>query len=137
MKSTSKNTLKIIFFDGYCSLCNSMIDWLIKIDTLEVLQFASLQGVTAIEKLGPPQNGLGLDTVVYWKDGKKFFRSAAVLEALGDLGGVWRFVWFFKLVPAGLRDFLYKLVARNRYKVFGKRETCRVPSPSENGRLLP
>ena len=129
--------VKIVFFDGYCSLCNNSVDWLMRIDKKGKLKFASLQGDTAKQFLGINRNLSDLDSVIYLNENKRFERSSAVLNILADIGGPLAIFQIFLIVPQFIRDFVYKLVARNRYRIFGKRDTCRLPSPEERERLLP
>ena len=130
--------MKIVFFDGYCNLCNGLVNWLMRADKKKTLQFASLQGETAARRLlaaaGAPRD---LDTVVYLRNGKQLERSSAALMILFDLGGAWVLAAPLLLVPKFLRDLAYALVARNRYRVFGKKDTCRLPTPEERERMLP
>ncbi len=130
--------MKILFFDGYCNLCNQTVDWLVRIDKNAQIKFASLQGETAKKILPPPVSALAEpDTVIYFQDGQFYERSMAILNCLVDIGGpialLARILFF---IPIPLRDFLYRLVARNRFKLFGKRNTCRVPSQEERSRFL-
>ncbi|MES2964058.1 MAG: DCC1-like thiol-disulfide oxidoreductase family protein [Bdellovibrionota bacterium] len=129
---------KIVFFDGYCTLCNSVVDGLIVLDRNSVLRFASLQGETARRLLA--QKDLEIadpDTIVYLRDGERYERSTAVLMILRDLGGSWKLISIFFFVPRPLRDLGYRFVAKIRYRVFGKRDTCRLPTAEERERLLP
>lgn len=133
--------MKIIFFDGYCSLCNGLVDWMVNHDPKGVLKFASLQGETAKQQLPSTHLKVGeqldTDTVIYWRDGKIYERSTAILMALSDLQGVWQAARVLLIIPPFLRNIIYRLVARYRYKIFGRREECRVPLPEERARLLP
>lgn len=130
--------MKVLFFDGYCSLCNSFVDALIRRDKRDVLQFASLQGETARSHLPSFVRTTGdVDTVIYLRDGKIYDRSSAILWVLQDLGGLWMMTGVFFVIPQFLRDIVYRWVARHRYRWFPKRETCRVPSPLEKKKLLP
>lgn len=129
--------MKIVFFDGYCSLCNHLVNALMRIDKAGVLKFASLQGDTAERLLGRREPATGAETIVYLRDAAKFERSAAVLHILSDLGGFWRTARIFWLLPEAIRDLCYKLIARNRYRLMKKRETCRMPTQQERERLLP
>lgn len=132
---------KIIFFDGYCNLCNGFVDCLLKVDHRKQFQFASLQGETAKQKLKrdstPKEQTQDFDTVIYLNGQNSFERSTAVLLILSELGGIWRLAKIFLILPLGLRDLVYKFVAKNRFLLFGKREVCRIPTPEESSRLLP
>lgn len=125
---------RIIFFDGVCTLCNGFIDFLIKRDTQKRFHYAPLQGQTAFERL--PMSRLKLESIVYLKDGITLTHSDAALSVLQDLGGLWNLVSLFKIFPKQLRDSVYKIIALNRYKWFGRRETCRVPTKDERRLFL-
>lgn len=129
---------KILFFDGTCSLCNNLVDRMMIWDKKSVLKFASLQGETAQKKL-PEKNRQNIDpdTVLYFRDKVIFDRSTAVLLSLYDIGGLWALFAVFLIIPKFLRDLVYRFVASTRYQVFGKRDTCRIPTPEERERLLP
>lgn len=129
--------MKIVFFDGYCTLCNASVDWLIRIDNTNQLRFASLQGETAAKLLGKQKETIDLDTVVYMRDTSRSEQSTAVIHILSDVGGVWGLARIFLIVPRFLRDIAYRIVAKNRYRFIKKRETCRMPTQSERERLLP
>ncbi len=124
----------IIFFDGVCSLCNAFVDFLISRDKKKNFRYAPLQGQTATERL--PLSRVKLASVVYLKDGMMLTQSDAALEMLSDLGGVWSLVSILKLVPHSLRDSIYSVIATNRYKWFGRRETCRLPTKDERTLFL-
>lgn len=100
------------------------------------LKFASLQGLTAQKTL--PQEDLKVDpdTVIYYRDGIIFKKSEAVFRVIIDLGGPWKLLQILFLLPRPFRDFFYERVARNRFRFFPKRETCRIPTPEEKARLL-
>ena len=125
--------MKIVFFDGYCVLCNGFVDWLLKIDQKSLLQFASLQGETAKRLLG---SEVKVDTIIYYHEGKKLEKSDAVLAILSDLQGIWPIIRVFKVIPSFIRDGIYDLVAKIRYRVAGKRQSCRLPTPEEKQRIL-
>lgn len=130
--------MRILFFDGYCSLCNGLVDWLIRRDHHHRLQFSSLQGETAKVHLPSAYRSTGdVDTVLFLKDGKIYERSTAILYVLMELGFPWSLMGVFLLVPRFLRNAIYRLIAKNRYAFFGKRETCRVPTKDEKQKLLP
>ena len=125
----------ILFFDGVCGLCNRFVDLLLTADTRDLFRFAPLQGETALRILGPqegdPRSFLFLDQE------KQYEQSDAVLLAVGRLGGVWRLAVLLFVFPRPLRDLVYRYVARNRYRWFGRRDACRLPTPEERDRFLP
>ena len=133
---TWSDEMNIVFFDGYCSLCSSLVDWLIQADQQGRLKFASLQGETAARMLGQNLKLSDPDTVIYLREGQKYDRSTAILMIASDLGGAWRFALVFLGVPRVMRDFIYKCIAHNRYRFFKKRDTCRRPTAEERARIL-
>jgi predicted DCC family thiol-disulfide oxidoreductase YuxK len=125
----------IVFFDGVCGLCNGVVDLLLRIDRRRVLRYAPLQGSTARERV--PREAAALDSLVVWADGAVFRQSGAVLAILARLGGPWRLLGAAGgLVPARVRDALYGLMARHRYRWFRRRDACRMPAPEERGQFL-
>ncbi len=129
----------VIFFDGVCGLCNRFIDFVIQRDPGAVFRFAPLQGETARERL-PDSDVRDINTMVLWEGrGQEVYRkSTAAVRILIRLGGIWRLLGgALRLVPRPLRDAGYSLVARYRYAIFGKKETCRMPTPAERARFLP
>jgi predicted DCC family thiol-disulfide oxidoreductase YuxK len=127
----------VVFFDGVCGLCNRFVDFVIRHDARGVFHFAPLQGETARECLDEA-DVRDLKTVVLLDGDGTYRKSTAVLHVLGRLGGFWRAVAaVLSLVPRPLRDVGYSWVARSRYAIFGKKETCRLPTPAERGRFLP
>jgi predicted DCC family thiol-disulfide oxidoreductase YuxK len=126
-----------VFFDGTCGLCNRWVDFLLKVDRRGVLRFAPLQGSTAREVLGEDQ-ARKLDTVYFRSaDGRLDSRSTAVLRAMAASRNIFKLLLCFLFVPRFIRDRVYDVVAANRYAWFGKRETCRLPTPEERARFLP
>jgi len=127
----------IVFFDGYCILCNGFVDFLLKIDKNKVLSFASLQGETAKEILSA-SHLQKTDSVIY-KDAQNSIsiKSTAVIRILISLGGLWKTARFLQFIPAYLLDFIYDFIAKNRFNWFGKRNACRIPNESEKSRILP
>lgn len=120
----------IIFFDGVCNLCNASINFIIDRDKNHYFHFASLQSDAAIENLTtlePTHSDLG--TVILLENGTVYAKSTAALRIARKLDGLWPILYVFTIIPPFLRDFVYDLVARNRYKWFGKQDTCRIPEP--------
>jgi len=111
-----------VFFDGVCNLCNFWVRFLRKVDRKGALNMASLQSDFAKKHLTKFE--INVDSVVYLRDEEIFLESAAILMILKDLGGFSRiFYWFLRMFPFRLRQFVYRWVARNRYKWFG---TCMI-----------
>lgn len=126
----------IVFFDGVCGLCNSSVDFVLRRDKAGRIRFAPLQGETAA-KLLPSADREGLDSLVFWDNGRLYRRSSAIVRILWRLGPLWRFLGsLLWVVPVPLRNVGYRLVAKRRYRMFGKKETCRLPTPEERDRLL-
>ncbi len=134
-KSNEANDLRVVFFDGVCGLCNRMVDLLLAIDGEGRIRFSPLQGELAAEQLAESVR-TDTDSIVYLREGELYLRSNAVLWICRDLGRPWALAWIFIFLPRFLRDFLYDAVARNRYRLFGKRDTCRVPTPEERARFF-
>ena len=126
---------QMVFFDGVCGLCNSFIDMLLKEDRRDVLVFAPLQGETA-KKYLPEISTTKMKTVVFFRDGVVFQQSDAVIEIGKSLGGLFKLLILLKIFPKFIRDFFYSIIADNRYKWFGKKESCRMPTKNERGKLL-
>ena len=141
----------LVLYDGVCGLCNRMVRFLLRIDRRNVLSFAPLQGQTAArlaERHGFPVAAFGeggasaLRSMVYvrsfgLKRERAYLRSDAVLRALGDVGGVWWLLSVLRIVPRFLRDPVYDWVARNRYRWFGKYDSCPMPPPEARAKFLP
>jgi predicted DCC family thiol-disulfide oxidoreductase YuxK len=132
----------IVLYDGVCGLCNRLTQFLLKRDVHDRLRFASLQSDFAAKVLR--RHGLDssdLDTVCVIEDyetpnERVLIRSDAILAVVGELGGFWRIAGMGKMLPRPIRDGLYKLVARNRYRVFGKYETCVLPEAKHRKKFL-
>jgi predicted DCC family thiol-disulfide oxidoreductase YuxK len=127
----------IVVFDAQCLLCNGWVRFLLKHDRRGVYLFASIQGVTGQALLA--QAGLqveGLQTLLLVDGSKTWQHTAAILRVLHGLGWPWRLAWVGWLVPAPLRDALYRWIARNRYWMFGRSESCLLPPPDFSSRFL-
>jgi len=124
----------IVFFDGVCGLCNGFVDFLVQHDRTRVLRYAPLQGTTAAQFERFPRH---LDSVVVVHGDRVLVKSDAALTALSRLGGVWRLTAVARVIPRVLRDSVYDLIARNRYRWYGKHEACRIPTADEAAWFLP
>ena len=128
---------KIIFFDGVCNLCNRSVNFLISKDKKGVLKFAALQS-DFTQKMIPKEilKREALGSMIFF-DGKNFHvKSSAVLEICKTLGGGFHFFRMGYLLPRFIRDGLYRFIANNRYKWFGKKDQCRLPTEGLKERFL-
>jgi len=128
----------IVLYDGDCGLCDGFVRWIIRHDRHWRFRFAPLQGETADRLVGPP-TGPASDWTVMLVDerGETFDRSDAALRIIAGCGGIWRGATLFRVVPRGLRDLLYRFIARHRRRWFGGAESCALPTPQLRARLLP
>lgn len=127
----------IVFFDGVCSLCNAAVDFLIRHDHRQVLLFAPLQGTSAASHLRHLSPDQPPDTIVFVDRQGRYERSDAALRIASYLGWPWKALFVLRIVPRPLRDAVYRWIARNRYRWFGQKASCRMPTPEERGRFLP
>lgn len=134
----------VVFFDGYCGLCDRTVNFLLRRDRDKRLLFSPLQGETfeSIRQKHPELENVNSvilaepdeanDENVTWH-----VRSEATLRAIRYLPAPWKWAGIFRFVPRFLRDAVYKVIAKNRLKIWGERETCRLPTPEERDRFLP
>lgn len=127
----------VVLFDGVCNFCNGTVNFLIRMDHQKRLLFAPLQsaaGQTFLEKHQLPTTQFG--SFVLIKNGNAHQKSTAALQLLPYLPWYWQWARMFWLVPCFLRDSVYDLIARNRYKWFGKQDACMIPGPEIRSRFL-
>ena len=127
----------VIFFDGVCNLCNWSVDFVIMRDSKKVFRYASLQSTYAQQAL----EGKGVDfdsmrSLVLLKDDQVFTKSDAVLEVTRDLRTPWPLLYAFRFIPGFIRDGIYCLISKNRYRWFGRQSTCRVATPDEKALFI-
>jgi predicted DCC family thiol-disulfide oxidoreductase YuxK len=125
----------IVLFDGVCNLCNGVVQFIISNDQAGVFQFASQQSEVGKQLLELHQMP-AMDTVVLIEGEKVYTKSDAVLEIMKRLPAKWSWLGMFTVIPKFLRDAVYKLIARYRYNIFGKRESCWLPTPALRARFL-
>jgi predicted DCC family thiol-disulfide oxidoreductase YuxK len=130
-------TSPVLYFDGVCNLCNHSVQFVLDHEKDTTLRFASLQSAQAQQVLP----GLGidpadLDSLVLVKDGVAYARSSGALEITRYLKSPWSWATVFLVIPKSIRDFLYKIVANNRYRLFGKKDECMIPTPQLKARFL-
>ena len=134
---------RVVFFDGVCVFCDRTVQWILQRDPEARFHFAALQGETAarVALALPDRFPTDLDTValLHRPHGTPVLelRSRAVFQVLDDLGGRTRRWTWLRVLPLWLTDLLYAGFIRMRYRLFGKLETCRVPTPDERARFLP
>ena len=127
----------ILLFDGICNLCNGLVNFIIKRDPEGKIKFAALQsesGQLLLTRLGLPKNEF--ESFVLIQDNIYYLKSTGALRMLRLLGGFWKFFYIFMIVPRPFRDFIYDLIAISRYKIFGKKVTCMIPTPALKARFL-
>lgn len=127
----------IVFFDGVCNFCNGTINFVIDRDKKNRFKFAPLQSELAKETL--PKYGVNpedLDSIVLIQNGKAYQKSSAVLKIAKELSMPWSLIYGFYFIPAFIRNPIYVLIAKNRYKLFGKSESCRIPTPEMRAKFI-
>jgi predicted DCC family thiol-disulfide oxidoreductase YuxK len=128
---------KIVLFDGVCNLCSGSVQFILKRDRKNQFLFASLQGnygQRILESHHLPKDNFNSFLLV--EGDKLYTRSSGALRMLKHLGGGWGLLYAFIIVPKFLRDAVYNFIAKNRYKWFGKKETCWLPKPEWKERFL-
>jgi predicted DCC family thiol-disulfide oxidoreductase YuxK len=129
---------KIILFDGVCNLCDTAVQFVIEHDKKDQFRFVALQselGQQILKHIGI--NPANIDSVILYQPGiAYYYKSAAAIEIARSLGGFLHFGTIFKLIPTGIRNQLYDYVAKNRYKWYGKKESCLVPSAENKTKFL-
>ena len=127
----------IILFDGVCNVCNGYVQFVIKRDPKAYFKFASLQseeGQALLQKYGLPTDTL--DTIVLVEGDRAYTYSTVPLRVVRKLHRLWPLLYGFILVPTFIRNPIYRFVAANRYKWFGKKEACMIPTPEIRARFL-
>lgn len=132
-------TSSLVFYDGVCGMCDHTVQFLLDEDTAQTLKFAALQGETATRRTDLPSDLKSVVLVANHGTTQEriYFRSEAVLRILDQIGGFWRVVSWLRIIPLPLRDIVYDGIAQRRYRWFGKRDTCRIPTPESRARFLP
>lgn len=134
---TSVDEKKVLLFDGVCNLCTGLVLFVIKRDKEGEIKFGSLQsdeGKEYLDRFGLPVEKI--DTFVLIENGNYYLRSDAALRLFRSLDGLWPCLYLFIIVPKSIRDFVYSFVADRRYKWFGKKNECMVPTTELKSRFL-
>ena len=130
--------MPILLFDGHCNLCNAWVKFIVKRDSAGTIRFASLQsgaGRRLLEEHKIDENYI--ESLVFFEEEKYSVSSSAALRTLSYLDGWQKHLIFLAVVPRSLRDLVYRFIARNRYKWFGRREQCMIPTTELSKRFLP
>ncbi|QNM86309.1 thiol-disulfide oxidoreductase DCC family protein [Polaribacter pectinis] len=129
---------KVILFDGVCNLCNNSVSKVIKYDKKNTFIFAAIQSNSGQQII----NYLNIDTsktdsIILYEPGDSYdVKSTAALKVMQDFGGVWSLTTLLWIFPEGFRNFVYDYIAKNRYKWFGKKESCMIPTPELKAKFL-
>lgn len=127
----------VILFDGVCNFCNSSVQFVIKRDPKQQFRFASLQsefGQQVLSQHQLPQNDF--NSFILLQEGNIYTKSTAALKVAKQLSGLWPMLYGFIIIPPFIRNAVYSFIAQNRYRWFGKREACMLPSPQQRNLFL-
>ncbi|MEP7212784.1 MAG: thiol-disulfide oxidoreductase DCC family protein [Acidobacteriota bacterium] len=138
----------VVLFDGVCNFCDSSVNFIIDHDREGYFKFAPLQSDegrrfanefgfwSAVGESEPGSDLIPIDSVILVEDGNAYTHSTAALKIIRRLGAPWSLLYAFIVVPKTIRDYFYKLFAKYRYRVFGKKDQCMLPSPEVRARFL-
>ncbi len=129
---------KIILFDGVCNLCNSSVIKVIKHDKKEVFLFAPLQSEIG-EKIQKELNlnAKDMDSIILYIPNQAYYKkSSAALRIMNEFGGLWKLTQIFRILPPAFNNIFYDIIAKNRYKWFGKKDSCMIPTPELKAKFL-
>lgn len=126
----------VILFDGVCSFCDSSVQFIIKRDPDQYFSFAALQSDVGKELTAKYNIADDIDSFLFIDKGICYDKSSAALHVAKHLKGIWKVSILFVIVPKPIRDFIYDQFAKRRYKWFGKRRSCKLPTPAEKVRFL-
>lgn len=129
---------KIILFDGVCNLCDASVHYVIKHDKNDLFRFVALQsdlGQVILKHIGI--NSSHIDSIILYEPGVAYYyKSSAALEIAKGLKGIFTLATLFQILPTGVRDFIYDIIAKNRYKWYGKKQECLVPNEEVVSKFL-
>ncbi|MEO6049875.1 MAG: thiol-disulfide oxidoreductase DCC family protein [Pyrinomonadaceae bacterium] len=126
----------IILFDGVCNFCNGAVNFIISHDREKKFKFAPLQSEIGEKLWKKFEIGDDVDSIILIENEKAYLHSTAGLRVTKTLGGIWALGYVFIIVPAFIRDYLYRLFARNRYRLFGRQDACMLPTTDVRERFL-
>ncbi len=129
---------KIILFDGVCNLCDSVVQFIIKRDKADIFRFVALQSDLGQEIV----NYIGIDSsqtdsiILYQPGHSYYYKAEAALRIAKELGGIYSLLMVFNIFPKSLSNSVYDYIARNRYKWYGKKNECMIPTPAMKAKFL-
>jgi predicted DCC family thiol-disulfide oxidoreductase YuxK len=126
----------VILFDGVCNFCDASVQFILERDDKEMFRFASLQSDAGQELLKEYNVADDVDSMILIEDGNVYYKSAAALRISRHLKGPWKLLYVLILVPAPVRNIVYDLIAKNRFKWFGQKDSCMLPPPNVRRRFL-
>ena len=129
---------KIILFDGICNLCNDSVLKVIKYDKKDHFVFVALQSKSGQDIINYLKIDVSkIDSIILYQPGVAYdIKSTAALKIMKDFGGFWVLTQVFEILPTPIRDYFYDYIAKNRYKWFGKKESCMIPTPELKAKFL-
>ena len=129
---------QIIFFDGICNLCEQSVQFIIKHDKNDIFRFVALQsdlGQEILQYIGIADKNI--DSIILYIPGKAYYyKSSAAIEIAKNLGGFWHYGTIFRVIPTAIRNNIYDYIAKNRYKWYGKKESCLIPTQKLKAKFL-
>ena len=137
MSRLNSSEVKIVLFDGVCNFCNYWVNFIILRDTQNIFKFAALQsekGRELLDKFNLPKDDF--DSFILISNNKILKKSLAAFEIAKSINGWPKIILPFKLLPTFFTDWIYSLAANNRYRIFGKNDTCRIPKDEEKAKFL-
>jgi len=127
----------IVYFDGVCYLCNSLVNFLIRIDKLKKIKFSPIQSNFAQKELNKAEvDPAQLNSIIVQKGSGLYIKSEAIIAIIKELSWVWRIFLIIKIFPKKFADKIYDYIAKNRLKWFGKKNACMIPSPEIRSRFI-
>lgn len=126
----------LVLFDGVCNFCNGAVNFIIRHDDEKKFKFAPLQSEIGQEMRAKYAIADDVDSIILIENDKAYMHSTAGLRVAKGLSGIWSLGYIFIMVPAFIRDFGYRLFAKNRYRLFGRQEACMLPTPDVRERFL-
>lgn len=123
----NSETRTIIFYDGVCNLCNGLVQFILKRDKQRRFRFVAIQSQIGTDILKRFRISTEAVRTIIVIDGNSiYFKSRAIFKILNDIGGFWRFLLIFRFLPVQFSDYIYDIIAKNRYKIFGKNKECMI-----------